>query len=204
MPSTQQLLKITEGKITVKESEWDEKSRCTRRLGWLSWQKRQTKEGGKLNLILQLVLWLHLCISLLLNQNRPNSGSLGFKPFSLWLVVKEKKREWLLEKKIYILTLNLPFCHPRRSDLMRTERNITVEVKNLPFEQWWNIRKMLLGKSLTSQALRPKETPDLLKTEEAHQWKLWEEERRGKPSTRLEYNRVLCDSEKPWYFTLVC
>lgn len=57
-----------------------------------------------------------------------------------------------------------------------------MEVKNLPFEQWWNIRKMVLGKSLTSQALRPTKTPDLLKTEEAHQWKLWvEEERRKNP-----------------------
>lgn len=35
---------------------------------------------------------------------------------------------------------------------------------------------MLLGKSLTSQALGPTKTPDLLKTEEAHQWKLSEEE----------------------------
>lgn len=47
---------------------------------------------------------------------------------------------------------------------------------------------MLLGKSLTSQALRPTKTPDLLKTEEAHQWKLSVDGKGGKPCTRLEHN----------------
>lgn len=97
------------------------------------------REGKKtLNLILQLGLWLPFCI--LFSTNQSNSGSVGFKPFSLWLVVQQKKKE-------------MASCHKHYSNIkfvFLSSQTLRYDV-NLEEHKWhWKLRTCLLNSNGTS------------------------------------------------------